>query len=84
VLPFAQLNQILNTTGPLGSLGQVWAPVLDGDLIQQKPSVQIKAGNFVRVPIIAGANSDEGTAFGPTSVDNTTVFFNDLTSKVFP
>jgi carboxylesterase type B len=81
VLPFAQLNQILNTTGSLGLLGQVWAPILDGDFIQQKPSVQIKAGNFVRVPIIAGANSDEGTAFGPTGVDNTTVFLNDLTSK---
>jgi carboxylesterase type B len=81
VLPFAQLNQIQNTTGSLGLLGQAWAPILDRDFIQQTPSVQIKAGSFVQVPIIAGANSDEGTAFGPTGVDNTTVFFNDLTSK---
>ncbi|KAE9363227.1 alpha/beta-hydrolase [Stipitochalara longipes BDJ] len=84
VLPFAQLNQILNTTGPLGLLGQVWAPILDDDFIQQKPSVQIKSGNFVRVPVIAGTNSDEGTAFGPTGVDNTTVFFNDLTTWATP
>jgi cholinesterase len=80
-LPFAKLNQILNTTGPLGLLGQVWGPFLDGDFIQQKLSIQIKAGNFVRVPILAGTNSDEGTAFGPAGVDNTTVFLNDLASK---
>lgn len=80
-LPFAKLNQILNTTGPLGLLRQVWGSIIDVDFIQQKLSVQIKSGKCIRVPIIAGANSNEGTAFGPTGVDNTTVFLNDLTSK---
>jgi cholinesterase len=80
-LPFATLNTALNTTTPIGLIGQAWGPILDGDFIQDKPSTQIKTGKFVHVPLIAGTNSDEGTAFGPTGVDNTTVFYNDLLCK---
>ncbi len=78
-LTFAQLNTAINSTG----LATVWSPTLDGDFIQDKTSLLLAKGKFVRVPIIAGTNSDEGTVFGPMGVDNTTVFFNDLTSMFY-
>ena len=35
-------------------------PVVDGDFIQREPALELDAGNVFRVPIIAGANSEEG------------------------
>jgi carboxylesterase type B len=77
-LPFDTLNQAINNTG----LGTVWAPVLDGDFIQEKASVQLAEGKYVHVPMISGANSDEGTAFGPQGINTTEEFFDFLTSKL--
>lgn len=79
-LPFTQLNQVLNNTG----LGTVWAPVLDGDFIKARASEQLAQGKFVKVPIISGTNSDEGTVFGPMGVETTTDFFNYLTTYPVP
>jgi carboxylesterase type B len=58
-LPFAELNAALNTS----SLGN-FVPVIDNDFIATHPSIQLSKGNFVRVPLIIGTNTDEGTAFG--------------------
>lgn len=33
---------------------------------------------FIRIPLIIGANSDEGTSFGQTGLDNATAIFNNL------
>ena len=41
-----------------------WSPVIDGDFVVDYPSSQLKSGRFARVPILIGANSDEGTSFG--------------------
>lgn len=60
-LPFTTLNNAMNTTnggpGPYG-------PVIDGDFVQTYGSDQLESGAFVKVPLIIGTNSDEGTAFG--------------------
>ena len=72
-VPFANLNAVLNNTQ------YSWAPYLDGDLNQRLGSEQLKDGSFVKVPIIDGANSDEGTAFGPSSCDTTQDLINDMT-----
>ncbi|KAF2093481.1 alpha/beta-hydrolase [Rhizodiscina lignyota] len=40
--------------------GTSWAPFLDGDWFRQPPAYEIAAGNCARVPILLGANSDEG------------------------
>ncbi|CZR69899.1 related to cholinesterase [Phialocephala subalpina] len=64
-LPFFVLNNILNTT----DFNNNWNPALDGDFIARLGSEQLADGSFVHVPIISGANSDEGTAFGPVGVD---------------
>ena len=65
-VPFEQLNAAINTTS-----AQQWAPIVDGDFIARWASIQLAEGDFVKVPIIDGANSDEGTAFGPYNVHST-------------
>ncbi|KAL1890961.1 hypothetical protein Sste5346_007958 [Sporothrix stenoceras] len=46
--------------GP-GSAGFYWGPCVDGDLITDRPSVLFQQGKFVRVPMLYGVASDEGT-----------------------
>lgn len=79
-LSISAFNAAINTTtNPLTG----WAPTQDGDLLQDKGSLQLRAGKFVHVPILYGANSDEGSAFGPPSTNTTQDFYNELT-KTFP
>lgn len=33
---------------------------------------------FIRIPLLIGANSDEGVSFGTRGLDNATAIFNDL------
>ncbi|KAF2477571.1 cholinesterase [Lindgomyces ingoldianus] len=70
-IPFDTLNNWINSTA---GMNLRWSPIIDGDLIQRKTSVQLQSGDFVHVPIIDGANSDEGTAFGPAGVNTTQDF----------
>ncbi|KAM0544177.1 hypothetical protein ACHAO7_009037 [Fusarium culmorum] len=44
--------------------GLDWGPVLDGDFIADYNTNQFENGKFVKVPLLIGANTDEGTAFG--------------------
>ena len=71
-LDFETLNSVVNTS----SLSSIWAPQIDGDIIARHSSIQLAEGAFVKVPIIEGANSDEGTSFSPTGI-NTTADFED-------
>jgi len=75
-VPFAGLNAALNNTNA-GS----WNPTVDGDFIQRATSIQLAEGDFVHVPIISGANSDEGTAFSPQGVNTEQDFLNDITCE---
>ncbi|KAK0105487.1 hypothetical protein ONS95_004151 [Cadophora gregata] len=65
-VPFTVLNSVLNTT-EFNMPG--WWPALDGNFVARYGSEQLADGSFVHVPIIAGANSDEGTAFSPRGID---------------
>ncbi|KAH7311869.1 Alpha/Beta hydrolase protein [Rhexocercosporidium sp. MPI-PUGE-AT-0058] len=65
-IPFTVLNNVLNTTE---SAAAGWWPAFDGDFVARYGSEQLKDGAFVHVPIIVGANSDEGTAFSPRGID---------------
>jgi carboxylesterase type B len=76
-LPFSELNTAVNTT----ALATIWAPQLDGDIIARYSSDQIADGDFVKVPIISGANSDEGTSFAPKGLNTTEEFLRVLTCK---
>lgn len=68
-VPFDALNTAVNTTD-----ATVWLPVLDGDFVARSASYQLESGDYVHVPIISGANSDEGTAFGPSGINTTEQF----------
>ncbi|GJD05333.1 carboxylic ester hydrolase [Colletotrichum higginsianum] len=50
-----------------GNPSQVWNPLIDGDFLTGYPSQLIRDGKFVRVPLLTGANSDEGINFNPSS-----------------
>ncbi|KAH0283863.1 alpha/beta-hydrolase [Aureobasidium namibiae CBS 147.97] len=66
-LPFTVLNNVLNTT----QFNSGWNPALDGDFIARYGSEQLADGAFVHVPIIDGANSDEGVSFSPYGINST-------------
>lgn len=71
-LPIKKLVEALNTT-------ETWMPgtglgpfivEYDGDFIQEYPSSLIRDGQFVKVPIIYGTNTDEGTVNGQRKINN--------------
>ncbi|KAF4627757.1 hypothetical protein G7Y89_g10394 [Cudoniella acicularis] len=67
-LPFAELNAALNiSTDGLSP----FVPVIDGDFITTHPSIQLEKGDFVKVPFLIGTNTDEGTAFAPSTAIST-------------
>ncbi|KAH9835521.1 Type-B carboxylesterase lipase family [Teratosphaeria destructans] len=83
-VPFSTLNAVLNSS----TYATSWTPVVDGDFIARWSSLQLAEGDFVKVSIIDGANTDEGTAFGPspvTSQPNFTAYATEnSTSVVLP
>jgi carboxylesterase type B len=78
-VPFSKLNAAINTT----KLANAWSPAVDGDFIKQYGSLELKAGHFVRVPIIDGANSDEGLSFSAPGI-NTTADFRNIMLGAYP
>ncbi|MCJ1444449.1 MAG: hypothetical protein MMC23_004951 [Stictis urceolatum] len=58
----------------------VWNPLIDGDFLTAYPSDLQREGKAVKVPMIVGANSDEGVSFGIKKVDNETAIFDSLLS----
>ncbi|KAG9197979.1 hypothetical protein G6514_000626, partial [Epicoccum nigrum] len=79
--PFATLNTTMN--GTLSSTGG-FAPVTDGDLIQDYGSLQLSRGEFVQVPILIGTNSDEGASFAPYGINTTAQFQASLSASGLP
>ena len=71
-VPYAKLNAVFNQTLFTGVTP--FETVIDGDFIQKFGSIQLSNGDFVHVPIIDGANTDEGTSFGPVGIENATQF----------
>lgn len=69
--PFETLNTYMNETDRAQ-----WVPIVDGDFIARYGSIQLAEGAFVQVPILSGANSEEGTAFGPRGIDTDQEFLN--------
>ncbi|PQE26620.1 Carboxylesterase protein [Rutstroemia sp. NJR-2017a BVV2] len=59
-------------------VSQQWNPIVDGDFLTDYPSSLAPQGKFIKVPLLIGANSDEGSSFGITGLDNETAIFNSL------
>jgi carboxylesterase type B len=77
---FSTLNSFINGTGPPLD----WQPIIDHDFIQGPTSLQLANGSFVHVPIIDGANSDEGTSFGPKPMPSEEKWLNTLQTRPNP
>jgi carboxylesterase type B len=77
-VPVEDLNAVLNSTVAQGG-GNGF--VLDGDFMVNAPATQLDAGDFVHVPYLIGANSDEGTGFGPRQINNTEQFLAYITTS---
>lgn len=58
-------------------------PVVDYDYVNQAPSLSWAQGQFERVPVITGYNTDEGTGFVPRSL-NTTSEYRGFFEVLFP
>ncbi|KAJ7132082.1 Alpha/Beta hydrolase protein [Mycena epipterygia] len=64
--PFDILMSAINQTPNVfsySSLGNVWKPRIDGDIIKHHPFITMSRGLHAKVPIIAGNCEDEGTIF---------------------
>ncbi|KAK6533524.1 hypothetical protein TWF694_002463 [Orbilia ellipsospora] len=59
-VPYEYLTPVITA---LQNLGSIWRPIVDGDLIADFSSAQLKTGRFVHVPILVGSATDEGTIF---------------------
>lgn len=54
-----------------------WNPVVDGDFLTGYPASQLDpAGNFVRVPLLLGTNTDEGIGFSVRGANTSQDLFN--------
>lgn len=66
-----------------GHVSQTWNPLIDGDFLQAYPFSQQLQQNgidnsFNKIPLLIGANSDEGTSFGIKGLNTSTDVFNNL------
>lgn len=55
--------------GNISTAVSSWQPIIDGNLISGFPSQLLKQRKYVNVPILAGANTDEGVSFGPGGIN---------------
>ncbi|MBW0474430.1 hypothetical protein O181_014145 [Austropuccinia psidii MF-1] len=73
-------TEAVNETPPFPRQLSVWGPSYkEGSLIDQRPSVKLADGRFLRVPMLMGSNQDEGTltAVGAAMVYNSSVESSD-------
>jgi carboxylesterase type B len=51
---------------------------VDGDFLEDYPSTSVAAGKFVHVPLLIGANTDEGVSFSAKGINNDSALFQTL------
>ncbi|KAG2521680.1 hypothetical protein BBO99_00005858 [Phytophthora kernoviae] len=78
-IPIDTLSAIFNSTVGTSAM---YAPSVDGDFLTDVGPKLIGAGKFVHVPILHGANFDEGTSFGKTGINTTEEFASYLTGTM--
>lgn len=64
-VPFKDLDLYFNQTW-----SRYFYPQPDGDFIQGSTLTQMKAGQFVKVPLLTGSNSDEGSVFAVKGINS--------------
>ncbi|KAI0527973.1 alpha/beta-hydrolase [Xylaria bambusicola] len=61
----------------------VWNPLLDGDFLTGYPSQLMQEGKYVKVPILLGANTDEGFAISGTLNTEEDIFHSIFTWRSY-
>ncbi|EGZ15179.1 hypothetical protein PHYSODRAFT_333452 [Phytophthora sojae] len=74
-VPIGTLSSIFNSSVASSAS---FSPVIDGDYIQDTGAALLRDGKFVHVPILHGANHDEGSAFGTRGINSTDEFLEYL------
>ncbi|OJD34367.1 carboxylesterase family protein [Diplodia corticola] len=79
--PLSCLRDLPAATLHAARPSQVWNPLVDGDFLTAYPSDLRAEGSFVKVALLTGANTDEGTSFSlKYNLDNDTALANSLLS----
>ena len=68
-LPVPALLEAQLKLAGIGVRGAAFEPVVDGEVLPQKPLDAIKGGSAKGVTVLAGGNLNEGTLFGATDPD---------------
>ncbi|KAK4539832.1 hypothetical protein LTR36_010293 [Oleoguttula mirabilis] len=76
--PLACLRTLTSTQLFHSNYTTTWNPTVDGDFLTAYPSQLAANGTFVHVPLLIGANSDEGVSFSTHGLDNATAIFDNL------
>lgn len=58
-------------------------PVVDGEVIRERPTLEWESGRWNKVPIMTGFATDEGSIFVPTAM-NTSAAFTDFFATLIP
>ena len=53
----------------------MWNPTVDGNFLTAYPSTHMSEDKFIKVPLLVGANSDEGIGFNVHGFNNATAIF---------
>ena len=56
----------------------VWNPIVDGDFLTDYPSSLLAQNKFIRIPLLTGANTDEGVSFSVQNLNTTLDVYNSL------
>jgi triacylglycerol lipase len=77
-VPIASLNAVLNSS--VTASVPYWGLVVDNDFAVATGTRQLLDGKFVKVPLLHGRNSDEGTSFAPKGINTTEQFLASVMS----
>ncbi|ROW05085.1 hypothetical protein VSDG_00587 [Cytospora chrysosperma] len=73
--PFETLNTAFT--------GSLFLPVIDGTLVPEYTSTALANGRFVKVPLLIGANTDEGKIFAGLGVNTTEEFAGYISQQTY-
>lgn len=64
------------------NVGYEWFAVVDGNFVEQWPVLSLQQKKLIKVPLLLGTCTDEGTSFGVGGVDNDEEAVAQLISKL--
>jgi para-nitrobenzyl esterase len=69
---------------PLSPAGNPFYPVVDGVVVPDEPALLVERGDFAHVPVIVGANADEGSVFATAAGGSTLAGYRLLVAFAYP